>query len=243
LVAPVDAEERQPALANARAAVARHAWTKGCRASVLTNRCGRVPGFQPVKGFAHKSACREVTDASGAPISNVLVIIRSIEGEGEKLRALSDASGLAPVTQLGKGKFQVIATQPYGLWETGVKEFVMDGNPATLTLSLRVRPTQGLGDVEFVGPGLDLSVVDRSGHVVPNAEVFVRDHEATFGKWYVTDKQGNTNISLFGNETEIIAFSNGQLATKTIKLSGLDQESRKSKSKSTRKTDFVLQFN
>jgi len=190
-----------------------------------------------------------IADQSGAPLACMLVIVRSIEGSGEVLRLLSDSSGSASLKLPPPGKYQVIATHPYGNWETVVKELVVDQEPIALDISVRALPTHGIGDVAIVSPEVSIKVVNSSGHVEPNAEIFVRDHEGVYGKWYRTDSNGMARASTFGDATEVLAFYGNHVAKIAISFPELREEQRNcmkqcapDKSPALRQRELTLQL-
>jgi len=48
----------------------------------------------------------------GDPFPGALVVVKSLEGGGEVLRALGDASGMVPYLEVRPGLYQAIATCP-----------------------------------------------------------------------------------------------------------------------------------
>jgi hypothetical protein len=71
-----------------------------------------------------------VVDESDAPIKDVLVIIQNLsKHEAELLRVLSDADGYVGRGELQPGLYRLIATTPYGLWRTTIKEFMVKSAP------------------------------------------------------------------------------------------------------------------
>ena len=63
-----------------------------------------------------------ITDESGAPFPNVLVIIKSLDDNVEVGRYISDCDGQIPPINFSHSLYRVIATCPYGLCRTTVRE-------------------------------------------------------------------------------------------------------------------------
>jgi hypothetical protein len=60
-----------------------------------------------------------VEDPRGSAVKNDLVIIQDLNNrEREILRALSGENGNGPTLELPAGLYRVIATAPYGPWQT-----------------------------------------------------------------------------------------------------------------------------
>src|SRR5689334_20790240 len=67
----------------------------------------------------------KIVDANGDPFANVLIIVRSLDGKGEIGRYLTNGEGLTSKLQLDDdGLYRIIATCPYGLCQTTVREFI-----------------------------------------------------------------------------------------------------------------------
>ena len=68
----------------------------------------------------------KIEDETGDALKDELVIVQDLNNqEHEILRALSDKNGYVPPLELPSGLYRVIATAPYGLWETSVREFLV----------------------------------------------------------------------------------------------------------------------
>src|SRR5208337_2561069 len=103
----------------------------------------------------------KVEDSSGAAVKDELVIVQDLDSrEHEILRALTDPDGNAPTLQLPSGLYRVIATAPYGLWLTSVREFLVSQAPTEVILRVQPMPTHGYGDIVTVGtPRVQLKVI------------------------------------------------------------------------------------
>jgi len=157
-----------------------------------------------------------VVDASGAPADQVLVIVKALDHYEELARRLTDQQGAIGVLDLKPGTYRAIATTPYGLWQTEIKEFVVADAPVELQLTVRPRGTHGFGDVVTVGGSkANLQILGSDGKPAAGAEILVRDEEATLHieRWYKTDADGKTRIELVGDPTVVVVIFNGKLIT------------------------------
>ena len=103
-------------------------------------------GLVPANGSATFPVTIRVEDASGAVTKEVLVIVQDLDhSEHEILRTLSDQSGNVPSLQLSPGLYRVIATAPYGIWETSVSEFLVGSPPNVVIVKVQPMPTHGYG--------------------------------------------------------------------------------------------------
>ncbi len=162
-----------------------------------------------------------VEDASGARLKDELVIVQDLNGrEREVLRALTDQNGYIPVPDLKPGLYRAIATSPYGLWETEIREFLVEeGSPLEVVLKVRPMPTHGYGDIVTVGaPQSELRVLDSTGLPVSGAAVLVRDRNATpyLERWYQTDAKGLAKIELTSSPTIVVVVYQNKLTIKEI---------------------------
>ena len=171
--------------------------------------------------FAHAAPLRVVTvDQTGAGFPDVLVIVKPLEGSGESFRALSDKDGIIPARDLPPGLYQLIATCPYGLCKTTVREFVVKKEPFDLKLPLAILPTSGntvtIGHVEH----RDIKVEDGEGKPIPSVPLLVRDAAAQNERWYTTGVNGSAIIDLPpGRETTVVAVHRGVLVSRDFKMS------------------------
>jgi hypothetical protein len=168
-----------------------------------------------------------VLDESGAPIKDVLVIVQNLQKhEAELLRMLSDAEGTVRGRELEPGLYRLIATTPYGLWRTIIKEFLVKVAPMEVVLRVKVMPTHGYGDIVVVGTtSVDFQVLRPDGLPASDAELLVRDRDATLytERWYKTDAQGRTRIEMVRNPLVLVVLY--QDAIMTTELSERDQPS------------------
>ena len=126
----------------------------------------------PTLCFAAPTTVR-VVDASGAPAKEVLVIVKAFgPNYFDDVRLLTDEKGIIPVLQLNPGTYQAIATAPYGLWETSVKEFLIEEKPVELTLTVWPQPTHGFGDIVPVSAHhCEIQVLTPAGSPASEAEL------------------------------------------------------------------------
>jgi uncharacterized surface anchored protein len=155
-------------------------------------------------------------DETGAAFPDVLVMVRSLEGNGESFRALTDQAGAVPKQELAPGLYQLIATCPYGLCQTAVREFIVASDPIHSKLPLKVVAmvnTVIVGDVKH----RQVEVQDREGRPLASAQILVRDETAQHHKWYRTGANGTVTIDLPpGDEITVVAIYQGSLASSVV---------------------------
>jgi hypothetical protein len=158
-----------------------------------------------------------VVDESGAPVKDVLVVLQNLDKhEAELLRALSDAEGLVGGRELQPVFYRLIATTPYGLWRTAIREFMVKSASLELVLRLKPMPTHGYGDIIVVGTTwVDLQVLGSDGLPGSGAELLVRDREATLytERWYKTDAQGRTKIEMVSDPMVLVVLYKDAIMT------------------------------
>ncbi len=175
---------------------------------------------------AQAAPLRVVTvDQTGAVFPDVLVIVKPLEGSGEVFRALSDRNGMIPTRDLAPGSYQLIATCPYGLCQTTVREFMVKNDPLDLKLPLAVMPTSGntvtIGHIE----NRDVEVEDREGKPIPSVSLLVRDATAQNERWYKTGANGVATIDMPpGVETTVVAVHHGSLIGRDFKTSDMNEK-------------------
>lgn len=167
-----------------------------------------------------------VEDASGAPLKDELVILQDLtDREHEITRYLSDQNGHVPPFDLAPGLYRVIATAPYGSWETEVREFIVpqrpsgSGRPTDLVVKLKPMATHGQGDIVTLGTTrADILVELPNGRPAAGARILVRDTSATLSleRWSVTDENGRATIELVGNPTVVVVVYGDSIAAKEI---------------------------
>ena len=157
----------------------------------------------------------QVVDASGAPFPKVLVILKSLEGGGEISRELTDNHGRIPAVSVGEGLYRIIATCPYGLCETTVREFLGARLGSEMVITLPMLATDSVGEV--VGaPTVKLVMTLPDGRPASGVHVLVRDLKAKREKWYVADQKGSATIELRTDPVVLLAVYGGILFTRQI---------------------------
>jgi len=172
--------------------------------------------------LAQSSATRvnlTIEDASGAALKDELVIIQNLNRKGrEVLRVLTDEDGKIPALNLEPGLYRAIATAPYGLWETEVREFLVTAKPLQLKLNVYPMPTHGYGDIVPFGPPKkkNLKVLRADGKPAIGAELWIRDREATLylERRYRTNSGGEAVIELVGEPTVVTIVSGDSVTTR-----------------------------
>lgn len=160
----------------------------------------------------------KIEDGSGDALKDELVIVQDLNNrENELLRTLSDKQGCIPPFVLPSGLYRVIATAPYGLWETTVLEFLVVDQKSTEVL-VRVNPkaTHGFGDIVPTETNkAKLKVIGKNGHPADGLKVLVRDRSATLHleRWYKTDSRGVAEIELVAEPTVVVVCGDTLQAT------------------------------
>lgn len=157
-----------------------------------------------------------VLDQTEAAFPNVLVIIKSLDRKTEVSRALTDARGGVPQQEVAPGMYRIIATCPYGICETKVKEILVRDAPVQLQMTVDVAPTRG--NTFQTGPArtLKVEVSDNQGRPANRAEVLVRDAEARNERWYRTASDGTVSVDLPDGPVTVVVLYAGTLTSKTL---------------------------
>lgn len=179
----------------------------------------------PSLGFAAPATFR-VLDGTGAPLKDVLVIVKSLDSPFDDLpRQLTDEQGRVRTLELKAGLYRVIATDPYGIWETAIKEFLVADQPVDLSLAVAPQPSHGYGDIVSL-PVIkaNLKVLMPDGGPAAGAEVLVRDLEDTLyrERRYRLDKDGESKIELVASPTVLVVIYNGKVFTTRLAQTDTD---------------------
>src|SRR5258708_22598753 len=144
----------------------------------------------------------------GEFIKDLLVIVQDLDNhENEILRALTDRDGNVPPIKVRSGLYRVIATNPYGLWQTSVREVLVRGKPTQVAITAKPMGTHGNGDVVLTGAQHELlRFIGPDGQPAAGASILCRDREATLSleRWYKADRSGEARIELVGNPTVVV---------------------------------------
>ena len=140
-----------------------------------------------------------VTDASGAPFKDVLMIVRRFDPFKELGRHSTDVDGNTPGIGLPVGLSQIIATCPYGPCSTTVREVKGERVPPVYPLSVPLRSTDELG--ELVGVRMALISVEPppGGRYLGHVNLLARDSQAIREEGYTTDDTGLAKVRLIGD--------------------------------------------
>jgi len=146
-----------------------------------------------------------------------LVIVQDLNSrEHEVIRALTEQDGSIPPIQLQSGLYRVIATTPYGLWETNIHEFLVGQESTDVIIHVQPLGTHGYGDTLSAGTTYgQLRVIAPDGSPAIGAVILVRDREATLysERRYITDKEGTTPIEFVSEPTVVIIVYGDVLMT------------------------------
>jgi hypothetical protein len=159
----------------------------------------------------------KVEDAAGVVLKDQLVIVQDLDNRGhEVLRTLSDQGGNVPPLQLPPGLYRVIATAPYGLWQTSVREFLVGQKSTEVIVRVQAKSTHGYGDIITVGTRrVQLQVIGPDGQPASGASVLVRDRDATLHleRRYKADREGTATIELVSEPTVVLVVYSDLLLT------------------------------
>lgn len=149
-----------------------------------------------------------VQDESGAPLPNVLVIVESLDNRLESVRYLSDGTGSTPVMVLKPGLYRVIATYPYGPWQTVIREFALPDSSNGITLRIPGKPSDEYG--EIIGGSRDELMLESQNHKpLAGVPVLIRTQDATHEKWYRTDAKGEAAIDVIADRlVAVVLYQN-----------------------------------
>lgn len=174
-------------------------------------------------GLSYSTAVTvKVEDPSGAPLKNQLVIVQNLSNhEHEIFRELSDSNGSVSKIDLKSGIYRAIATDPYGNWETEIREFLVNNDPSQeVVLQVSPMPTHGRGDIVPVrATSARVLVLAPDRKPVPDAEILARDDKATLWteRWYKTDANGTAQIEIDADPMILVVVYSGRLLTTRLK--------------------------
>jgi hypothetical protein len=132
---------------------------------------------------------------------------------------LTDKDGQIPTLDLQPGLYRAIATAPYGLGQTEVREFLVAEKPERLALRVRPMPTHGYGDIVTFGTKRKkFKILKTDGQAASGAEIYVRDRDATLHleRWYKTNSQGETAIEIVSEPTVVVIVFGDSVTTREI---------------------------
>jgi len=145
-------------------------------------------------------------DASGATLSNILVIVRQIDGsDPHRIEFLTDKDGHTPVFDLSPGLYQFIATNPYGIWKDTVVERFVD--ISTEEISIRIMPKGNIDTLETSSERVvhaQLVLDEQTKAPAVGVRVLVRDAAAKNERWLSTDAAGMVGIGLVDGPTFLV---------------------------------------
>ena len=154
-----------------------------------------------------------VLSQAGGPFPDVLVIVKSLEGRGEMLRALSDSQGDVKTT-LPVGMYRLIATCPFGICLTEMKEFIVSKDMEQISITVGA-----IGTVQTVFIGKEtakLILLDKANQPFSHCTVMIRNWDDSEEYWYVPDSKGIVNIKIYDNPQVLVIFTDTQLVSKVL---------------------------
>ena len=165
----------------------------------------------------------KVTDPSGVPLNNALVIVQDLDHhEQELFRSLTKDHGEVSPRQLPPGLYRAIASYPYSRWQTTVREFLVRAAPENIDLTMTAK--EGFDDIGTSIGSLTVHVLDATGQPAEGARVLVRDAEAhpQSEHWGTTNSQGMATLNLTMSPDTIVVVYRDQL--QTFATAGLQTE-------------------
>lgn len=170
-----------------------------------------------------------IHDASGAPLPDQLVIVRSLDTPKEVFRALSDSGGEVPDHDVVPGLYRGISTHPYGWWKTEVIEFFVGRAPASVELRIEPMATHGEGDTVFVRDArspvekLRFEFVGTAGKLVEDVPFLVRNEDASVERWFHSGVENGARTitstewpAMPDGAITVVALWNGSVISKTF---------------------------
>lgn len=158
-----------------------------------------------------------IVDETGAAFPDVLVIVRSLEGDGESFRVLTDLDGAVPKHEIAPGLYQLIANCPFGVCQTALHEFLVASDPIHLQLPVKVVPTGGDTFIPRPVPHRVVTVRDTEGKPIASATIFVRDGVSEYYRWYRTSANGKVTIDVLPQgETTIVVIHDGKIDRRVL---------------------------
>jgi hypothetical protein len=168
---------------------------------------------------AQSSVTIQVQSAGGAPVLNDLVIVKSVDKYADVLRALTDKNGNAPPVDLKPGLYRAITTDPYGLWQTAVREFLVKTGQTEMQVVVTTELEPLLNTV-VVGKAAQahVRVLQADGSAASSAKVMVRSRDLAPNteRWYQTGANGSVAIDLTANPTVVVVVYGDILVTREI---------------------------
>ena len=167
-----------------------------------------VLGLSATLAAATFSVKIKVEDPTGDGVKDDLIIVQDLDHrENELLRVLSDKNGCVPPLELPSGLYRIIATAPYGLWQTNVREFLVGRRPINVVVRVQPIGTHGHGDIVNIGTSrANLQVIAQDGRPADGARILARDRTASIHteRWYKADRQGKVTIELVDKPTVVV---------------------------------------
>jgi hypothetical protein len=175
--------------------------------------------------FSGAALSVSVTDPTGEGVQGDLVIVQDLgDHEREIVRALTDHEGHVAKVSLTHGLYRIIATNPYGHWQTAVRELLVRDEPIDVVIAVEPKPTEGYGDVATIPVSrAELLVLQSNGTPATHADVLARDNDATpsLERWYTTDQRGSTQIEIVAQPTVLVILFDESVFTTQFPVSEL----------------------
>jgi hypothetical protein len=155
-----------------------------------------------------------VSDPQTAPLQDVLVIVQRIDRPGVSKRRLTDNIGAARFDIAEAGLFQVIATEPFGVWTTKVKEFrVGPRDPVEVELTLGM---VGEEYHEHLSPIIKVTLLDSTGQPLKETAFLTRSDSGCEVHWHVTDANGSAEVKATSSPLMLVVEHNDKVYERPI---------------------------
>ena len=129
------------------------------------------------------------------------------------LRALCDSKGNVETT-LPVGDYRLIATCPFGICLTEIKEFIVSKDMEQISITVGAIGTVG---AVFIGKETaKLILLDKSNKPFSNCTVMIRNWDDSEEHWYIPNSKGIVDIKIYDNPLVLVIFTDTQLVSKVL---------------------------
>lgn len=136
-----------------------------------------------------------VQNEAGGPLPDALVIVESLDDRLQNVRYLSGKDGNTPTMELKPGLYRVIATFPYGPWQTVIREFTLPESAGGITLQMPAKPSDEYGEI-YAPSQIKIRLESQDRKTLADVPVLIRTEDAIREGWYVTDSKGEATVSV-----------------------------------------------
>jgi hypothetical protein len=152
----------------------------------------------------------KLADVQTAPVPNVLVIVQSLSTGAEVGRKLTNQIGTVEFEIGSPGLFRLIATSPFGLWGTTVREFRVVP-PAAIQIDITLKHLPPAGNRVYVGSPITVTLVDWEGKPLKKTNFLTRSEAGCDVQWHTTDENGSARVDLLSEPVVVVVEYNGKI--------------------------------